>query len=59
MTVQTVISYVDLCLAQHGYVVTNPYHSLGKIKKNHREMFFETNYMEQDSGVVMIFFRSK
>ena len=28
-------------------VVTNPYHSLEKIKETHRKMFSETNYMEQ------------
>ena len=34
-------------LAQQGYnVVTNPYHSLQEIKKTHREMFSQTNYMK-------------
>ena len=28
--------------------VTNPYHSLEKIKQTHRKMFAVTNYMEQD-----------
>ena len=42
---------VDQCLAQHGYnVVTNPYHSLEKMKKKtDRKMFSQTDYMEQDS----------
>ena len=34
MTVQIVISFIDQCLAQHGYTaVTNSYHSLEKSKK--------------------------
>ena len=44
---------VDQCLAHHGYnVVTNPYHSLEKIKKKaNRKMFSQTNYLEEDSAI--------